>query len=292
MKKFVITSDSSCDLTKSMVDELDVKCAHLSYTIDNQVFHDDMIEEHINEFYRKMENGAVPKTSQIPPSEFESFFTESLSEKLPVLHISLSSSLSGTYRSACLAADEICENNPDAYIKVLDSSVGSAGLAMLILEAVKYRDAGRSIEETAARLEAIKENINICITTDDLTYMRRGGRISASAAMVSSVLSISPFITLSRAGKLYVCNKVRGSKQVLQKFCSFVSDTVLKPEQQTLYIVHSNALAKAKAFGETLKNRLGFKRIKYLQFGTTIGSHAGPGLVSAFYFGKLRPIHI
>lgn len=292
MKKFIITSDSSCDLTASQVKALDVSCAYLSYTIGNDIFYDDMIESHIDNFYRKMRDGAVPATSQVPPAQFEVFFKEAVKKNLPVLHISISSALSGTYRSATIAANEVMEENPDADIRVIDSTVASAGLAMLIYEAVKYRDKGRSIEEAVAHIEGIKAYINTFVTTDDLSYMRRGGRVSMAGAIVSSVMKISPLITLSHAGKLYVSAKIRGSKVALEKFVESVKDSVVKPEAQTLYIVHADAESKAKEFGEKLKERLGFRRIQYMKFGTTIGAHGGPGTISAFYFGKLRPIRL
>lgn len=292
MKKFIITSDSSCDLTKSEVKKLGVKCAYLSYTIGDDIFYDDMQESHISGFYKKMRNGSVPKTSQIPPSEFRLFFEEAIEEKVPVLHISLSSALSGTIQSAKIAAQEVVDNHSDADIRIVDSTIASAGLAMLIYEAVKYRDNGRSIEEAIAHINGIKENINTYITTDDLTYMRRGGRVSTAGAVVSRMLSISPMITLSHAGKLYVSNKVRGGSATIEKFCQGVADSVVKPEAQTLYIVHADAVDKAKEFGQKLCDKIGFKNVKYMKFGTTIGAHGGPGTISAFYFGKLRPIRL
>ncbi len=288
--KFIITSDSSCDLTKTQVDELNVKCAHLTYTIDDDVFYDDMIEEHINDFYQKMRAGATPKTSQVPPAQFVSFFEEAIKEGLPVLHLSISSHLSGTITSANIAANEVMQKHPDADIRIIDSTIGSAGLAMLIFEAIKYRDSDKTIEQAAAHIEAIKENVNVFITTNDLTYMRRGGRVSAAGAIVSSVLNISPIISLPRSGKLYVTNKVRGNQATLEKFVKCVENTALKPESQTVYVVHSDAIDKAELYGKKLQETLGFEKVVYMKFGTTIGTHAGPGLVSAFYFGKTRPL--
>ena len=290
MNKFVITSDSSCDLTATKAKELDIDCAFLSYTIENDIFYDDMIEEHIDEFYEKMRNGAVPKTSQVPPNEFVDFFESQVKKGLPVLHLSVSSHLSGTYLSAVNAAKEVMERNPDAYIAVIDSEIGSAGMAMMLFEAVKYRDEEKTIEQAISHLNAIKYNINVFITTNDLTYMRRGGRVSTAGAIISSVLNICPIISLPKSGKLFVSHKTRGNTATMQKFIECVSDTVLKPEKQTLYIAHSDAINKAKEYGEALCNKFGFKNVEYLKFGTTIGTHAGPGLVSAWYFGKVRPI--
>lgn len=288
--KFIITSDSSCDLTKTQVDELNVKCAYLTYTIEDEVFYDDMIEEHLADFYKKMRSGAAPKTSQVPPVEFVAFFEEAIKEGLPILHLSVSSHLSGTYTSATIAANEVMEKHPDADIRIVDSTVGSTGLAMLIFEAIKYRDNDKEIEKAIAHIDAIKENINVFITTNDLTYMRRGGRVSAAGAILSSVLNISPIISLPRSGKLYVKNKVRGNSATIEKFISCVENSVLKPKSQTLYIAHSDAIEKAKEYGEKLKEIFGFEKVVYMQFGTTIGTHAGPGLVSAWYFGKTRPL--
>ena len=290
MNKFIITSDSSCDLTDKQASKLNINCAYLSYTIENEIFYDDMNEKHIDEFYEKMRKGAVPKTSQVPPNEFITFFEEQIKKGLPVLHLSVSSHLSGTYLSAVNAAKEVMEQNPDAYIAVVDSEIGSAGMAMMLFEAIKYRDEEKTIEQAISHLNAIKYNINVFITTNDLTYMRRGGRVSAAGAVISSVLNICPIISLPKSGKLFVSHKTRGNAATLKKIIECVNDTVLKPEKQTLYIAHSDAIEKAKEYGEAIANEFGFKNVEYLKFGTTIGSHAGPGLVSAWYFGKVRPI--
>ena len=290
MKKFIITSDSSCDLTMQNAEDLGVKCAFLSYTIENDVFYDDMVEEHIDEFYEKMRKGAVPKTSQVTPAEFISFFEEQIKQGLPVLHFSISSHLSGTFMSAVNAAQEVMSRNKGAEIYVLDSEIGSAGLAMLLFEAVKFRDEGKTIDQAIAHVNAIKYNINVFITTNDLTYMRRGGRVSTAGAIISSVLNICPIISLPKAGKLFVTHKTRGNTATLEKFVECVKNTVIKPEKQTLYIAHSDAMDKAQEYADRLVNEFGFKDVVYLKFGTTIGTHAGPGLVSAWYYGKTRPI--
>lgn len=292
MGKFVITSDSSCDLLDSVVKELDVKCAFLSYTIDDQTFYDDMVAEHKDEFYDKMYKGAVPKTSQVTPTQFIDFFTPLLDEGKPILHLSIASSLSGTLTSANIAAGEISLDNENADIRVVDTGVGSAGIAMLIYEAVKYRDAGKTIEETIAHIDAIKEHINVLITTNDLTYMRRGGRISTASAVIGSVLSINPIIALSKDSHLFVQGKVRGEKAVKEKFMDMLEASVLKPEQQTLYVAHSRSPERAKEYAEEIQKRFGFKSVEFMQFGTVIGTHAGPGLVSAWYFGKLRKMAV
>ncbi len=292
MGKFVITSDSSCDLLDTTIKELDVKCAHLSYTIEDEMFYDDMVEEHINEFYDKMYKGAVPKTSQVTPAQFIDFFTPIVERGKPVLHLSISSSLSGTFTSANIAAGEVALENDNADIRVVDTGVGSAGIAMLIYEAVKYRDEGKTIEETIAHIDAIKGHINVLITTNDLTYMRRGGRISTASAVIGSVLSINPIIALSKDSHLFVQGKVRGEKAVKDKFMDMLESSVLKPEQQTLYVAHSRAPQRAREYAEEIQRRFGFKSVEYMQFGTVIGTHAGPGLVSAWYFGKGRKMAV
>ena len=132
MKNFIITSDSSCDLGKKRVDAIDVRCAHLLYNIDGVEYSDDMIEEHINEFYEKMEAGAMLKTSQISPQGYANFFKSQLGENLPILHISLSSGVSGTINSARIGAEIVKEEYPDADIRIIDSTVGSAALGILL----------------------------------------------------------------------------------------------------------------------------------------------------------------
>lgn len=290
MKKFILTSDSSCDLGQERIDEIDVKCAHLTYNIDGVDYPDDMIEEHIDEFYQKMQAGAMPKTSQVSPQEYYKFFKNLLSQGLPILYISLSSGVSGTVNGARIAVDMLSEDCPEADVRIIDSTVGSAALGILLYAAAKYRDSGKSIEETVNHIEAIKENVNLVATTDDLTYIRRGGRVSSLTFAASTLLKISPFLTLSKHGKLHSTAKARGNGAADEKFKALVSDLVVRPEKQTLYIAHANALERAKKLGESLKHRLGFRAVEYIKMGAVIGSHAGPGLIAACFFGKTRSV--
>lgn len=287
MKQFIVTTDSGCDLPIELLNERGIIPIKMCYNVNGELCEDTMLEADCREFYRKMREGAVPKTSQINEAQFEEFFAPLLQEGLPIIHISLGSAVSGTYASAVAAAKQLKEKT-GAEIFIVDSTLCSTGYGMLALEAATLRDEGRSAKECFAYLEKKKSSVNTWYTTDELLYLRRSGRCSRAAALIGGIFKICPILNLDAKGHLIVQQRVRGYEHTIKRIFELVENTVENASEQTLYVCHSDAKERAEKFGEELKEKLGFKDVFYAQIGTIIGSNCGPGLVAAFYYGKPR----
>lgn len=285
---FILTTDSSSDLSLEICREKNIIPLMMTYTIGGTEFKDTMEETDIIAFYNKMRAGKEPKTSQINAMEYVDFWTPMLKEGKPILHIALGSAISGTYENGVRARDMILETNPEAEIYVVDSISASLGLGMLSIIASDLRSEGKTAKECAEWLDTNKHNAHAYYTTADLTYLHRGGRVSKTSKNVAHLLGIQPILNLAPDGKLQVFEKVRGDKGTLKRFCEIAKNLAIDPQKQTLYISHADNIEKAKIYGERLKDELGFKDVCYTYIGSTIGSHTGPALVSVFFFGKER----
>ncbi|MGN1062339.1 MAG: DegV family protein [Candidatus Scatosoma sp.] len=287
MQKFIVTTDSGCDLPIELLNERGIIPIRLCYEVNGELVEDTMKAADCHEFYEKMRRGAVPKTSQINKEQFKEFFNSLLGEKKPIIHISLGSAVSGTYKSAATAAEELKEEC-GAEIFTLDSTLCSTGYGMLALKAAEMRDNGEEAQACFDYLQKHKINVNTWYTTDELLYLRRSGRCSRAAALIGGVLKICPILNLDAAGHLIVQQRVRGYKQTLKRIFEIVKQTAVDAGGQTLYICHSDVPERAREFGEALKKEAGFKDVYYTYIGTIIGANCGPGLVAAFYFGTPR----
>ena len=288
MLNFIVTTDSGCDLPYSLLQEREIIPFPIEYEIDGKVIADTMSHEDCRKFYDSMRAGAVPKTSQINVMQFVDFWRPLTAKGLPIVHISLGSGISGTYSNGLAAMDILKEQVPDAKIFLVDSTLASVGYGMLSLIAADMRDNGKTPEECVNWLNAHKAEINTYYTTSDLTYLYRSGRVSRTGLFIAHALDINPILNLDLEGHLIVQEKIRGHKKTIRRIQEITSELVMDPGRQTLYVCHSDIPEEAREFGDTLKEKIGFQDVYYTYIGTTIGAHAGPGLMAAFFFGKLR----
>ncbi len=288
MSSFIVCTDSGCDLSIHVLQEHGIIPIRLKYEIDGEEFEDTMLPEDCHVFYEKMRAGAVPKTSQLNIADFTGFWRPLLAQQKPIVHISLGSGVSGTWRNGCLAAEELKQEFPDAEIHVIDSTLCSVGYGMLALKAAELRDRGASAKECADWLEAHKASVNTWYTTDELKYLYRSGRVSRAGMIVGTALNICPILNLDREGHLLVQEKVRGLKKTVRRIHEIVGELVLDAPGQTAYICHSDIPEQAREFGEGLKAEFGFGEMRYTNIGPTIGSNCGPGLMAVFFWGRDR----
>jgi DegV family protein with EDD domain len=288
MNSFIVCTDSGCDLSIHVLQEHGIIPIRLKYEIDGEEFEDTMLPENCHIFYEKMRFGAVPKTSQLNIADFTDFWRPLLAQHKPIVHISLGSGVSGTWRNGCLAAEELKQEFPDAEIHVIDSTLCSVGYGMLALKAAELRDRGASAKECADWLEAHKASVNTWYTTDELKYLYRSGRVSRAGMIVGTALNICPILNLDREGHLLVQEKVRGLKKTVRRIHEIVGELVLDAPGQTAYICHSDIPEQAREFGEGLKAEFGFGEMRYTNIGPTIGSNCGPGLMAVFFWGRDR----
>ena len=228
-KTYQITADSGCDLSLEKCREIDVLPYKMPFTMDGEPMVDEMTEESFKEFYRLMRAGGVAKTSQINPGEFLDFWRPLAEQGKDVLHISLALAISGSCDNARSAAAQLMEEYPGWTCRVVDSANASAGFGLLVMRAASNRDGGMSLEDNANDLESIHHEVNSIFTTNDLTYLYRGGRVSRTSAAFGTALKIVPIMHLDYEGHLEVWQKVRGDKSCFKKMVQDVKELVIDP---------------------------------------------------------------
>ena len=286
-RKYVLLSDSTCDLPPEEVSSMGVKLLRLSFEIDGQTHIDGDMDYH--DFYEKMKNGAATKTSQLSPAQEEEAFEEYIKKGFDVLYLSFSSGLSGTYNSACIARENLLEKYPKAKIVVVDSLSASTGEGLLLYLASEKKREGLNIDQLASWIEANKLHIIHLFTVDDLVYLQRGGRISKAAAVAGAILGIKPILHVDDEGRLVKIGTVRGRKQSLKKIIDIMSERIAGYDNPVIGISHGDCWGDADYIADLAKKKLG-QDIKVITAytGTVIGAHSGPGTLAFFFMGDKR----
>ena len=293
MSDYVISCCSTADLSKEHFEKIDVHYCCFHYEMDGVQYSDDLGQSmDFDVFYQRMTDGAMTKTSQINADEYEEYFTQFLSQGKDILHLTLSSGISGTFNSANLAKALLEDKYPDRKIYVIDSLAASSGYGLLIDHLATMRDSGATIDELAAWVDEHKLNLNHWFFSSDLTFFIRGGRISKAAGAVGTVLNICPLMNVDFEGRLIPRYKIRTKKKVIQ---AIVDKMAEQAEGGTDYsgkcfISHSACEEDAKAVAALVEERFPNLNGHVLinSIGTTIGSHTGPGTVALFFWGQKR----
>lgn len=285
-----IVTDSTTDLTQKMIDELELTVISLRFTIDGKTYRDkpDQSEMPTKTFYAKLRDGKMSTTSQVNAEEFTSVFEPILEGGEDVLYIGFSSGLSGTLQSACIARDELREKYPARKIYVFDSLCASMGEGLLVYHAATMKRAGTDIDSL---YKWLGENVlKLChwFTVGDLNHLKRGGRVSTTAALVGTMLGIKPVLHVDDEGHLIPVSKVRGRRQSLDALVQKMAETAVQPEEQTVFISHGDCLEDAEYVADRVREKFGVKNIQINYVGPVIGAHSGPGTVALFFIGTQR----
>ncbi len=276
-----IITDSTADLLPGRAKELGVEVLPLSVNFGEQSYRDG-VELSAKEFYEKLAKAeSLPTTSQINPDQFVEVFEKHLKAGDQVLGIFLSSDLSGTFQSAVIALDMV--DNPN--VKIVDSRTVTFALGLVVEEACRLRDEGLELEELAQQVQALTDRIRILAVVDTLKYLKMGGRISATTAVVGGLLGISPIIAVEN-GKVESAGKARGRKAALVWIAEELSR---RPADLSLPVAfgHSNApeaMAECKAYFAAWAAQAPL--ICEGNIGAVVGTHAGPGATGVAYFEK------
>ena len=287
MQNYVLITDSSADLTKDQLAELDVVSISLEVIINNDPpIPNDAIDN--KEFYGILRQKGTVTTSAVSFERFLNLMESYLSEGKDVLYLGFSSGLSGTYNAAFVAAQELTEKYPERKIYTVDTLCASLGQGLFVYTAAKQRLEGRSIDEVYKW--ANDNRLNLChwFTVDDLFFLKRGGRVSAATAVMGTMLSIKPVLHVDFKGKLINVSKARGRKSSVDELFENAKRTAIEPEKQTMFISHGDCLNDAEYLAERLKKELGVPEVIIGYVGPVIGAHAGPGVLALFFFGTER----
>ena len=283
---FKIITDSACDLSAQMIAELDLGIACLSVELDGKAYAEGEMTP--VELYNHLRNGKLPKTSAVNPDGWAAVIRPALEQGRDVLVVAFSSGLSATCQNAVIAAEELREEFPQRKLIVIDSLCAAVGLGLLVHSAAKLRDQGKSIEDTAAWLEEHKLNVCHWVTVEDLMHLKRGGRVSATTAVVGTMLNIKPIIRMDNDGKLETTAKCRGRKAALNHLLDRMAEQYDPELSDTVFIGHGDCAEDAEYLAKAVKERFGVKNVYINYIGAVVGTHTGPGVAVLFFYGKNR----
>ena len=293
MNSFVLTCCSTVDLPKDYLDGRQIPYVCFHFTIDGKEYPDDLGQSMpFDQFYAKIQAGAMPTTSLVNTQQFLAFFEPILKEGKDILHLSFSSGLSGSYASAILARDELAARYPERKLTVVDSLGASSGYGLMLDTLADMRDSGLSLDETAAWIEAHKLNMHHWFFSTDLTHYKRGGRISPTAFVIGSLLNIFPLMNMDDGGHLTPRFKINGKKRVMREMVKQMemhAENGLDYSKKS-FLSNSACMEDAKSVAELVESTFPKLNGKVMinSVGTVVGSHTGPGTVALFFWGDSR----
>ncbi len=295
MSDYIISCCSTADLSKEHFEKRDIHYICFHYELNGVQYPDDLGQTmSFDDFYHAMSEGADTKTSQINANEFEEYFEPFLQQGKDILHLTLSSGISGVNNSANLAKDILQEKYPDRKIYIVDSLCAASGFGLIMDKLADLRDGGMGIDELRDWTEANKGKLQHWFFSTDLTFFVKGGRISKASGFFGGMLNICPLLNVNSEGRLVPRFKIRTKKKVIT---AIVNQMELNAEDGLdysgkCYICHSACLDDAQAVAKLVEERFPKLDGKVLinNIGTTIGSHTGPGTVALFFWGKEREL--
>lgn len=289
MKKYVIVTDSTTDLTNEYAVGNDLIVLPLGFSIGGNDYKDylDHRDLSIEEFYKKIDSGLTSKTTQINSEEFFKVFEEFVLKDIGILGIFFSSGLSGTFNSARIAYLDILEKYPNADIKIIDSLCASLGEGLLVHYALKALKDGKTLDENYWYVESLKLKISHWFTVSDMDALKRGGRISASAAFFAKTMHINPVLHVSNEGKLVARMKKIGRKSAISALVDKLVESYDKSLNDVIFISHSFA-NDVDLIKKMITARTGITNFFENKIGPVIGSHTGLGTIAIFFVADER----
>ena len=293
MSDYILSCCSTADLSKEHFEKRNIRYICFHYTLGGTSYPDDLGQSvPFQEFYARMAAGEETKTSQVNVDEFLAYFEGFLKEGKDVLHVSLSSGLSGSVNSARIAAEELAEKYPDNKVLVVDSLGASSGYGLLMDGAADKRDEGLSAEELAKWIEENRLKLHHWFFSTDLSFYVKGGRVSKTAAFFGGMLDICPLLNMDNLGRLIPRYKIRTKKKVIKTIVDKMEECARDglDYDGKCYICNSACYEDARQVADLVEARFPKLngKVEINNIGTTIGSHTGPGTVALFFWGDVR----
>lgn len=285
----VLLIDSCTDLPRSYVEKNQIPFVSLVCNLKDQEYKDDFGKSiGYKEFFDEVRNGEMPSTAQVNVYEYTELFRKYASEGKSVIYLGFSSALSGSLSSAYLARDMVIEEIKDADITIIDSKSASLGEGLLAYYANDMLKAGASKDEVVSWLETNKLKVNHWFTVDDLGHLKRGGRLSGTAALLGTLLDIKPILKVNDEGKLIPISKVKGRKKSIKTLFEMLHENIVSSEEQVIAISHGDCIEDAEYLKEMIIKEYNVKDVIINHVGPVIGAHTGPGVVALFFMGEKR----
>ncbi len=288
MSNYVIYTDSACDIVPEVLAEWGISRVSLAFRfdhIDRDYLNDDMP---IKEFYKNMRDGHVAKTNAVNAETFRGLFEPTLAAGIDILYLGFSSGLSTTFNQGRLAAEELSEKYPDRKIIAVDTLSASAGFGLLLKLTVDKKNEGATIEEAAAYAESLVPKLAHWFTVEDLVYLKRGGRVSPTTALIGNMLSIKPVLHMDDEGHLVKVTTARGRKGSLKALADKLFETADDPANGKIFISHGDCLEDAQYLASLVKAGGGNDVEIITNVGAVIGAHSGPGTMALFFVASQR----
>lgn len=290
MADFKILTDSCCDLPPKLAQELELDVFPMTFVLEGREYqhHLDHRKMDNHKFYEGLRAGAAATTVAVNPAEWTAMARPYLERGQDILILAFSSGLSTTANNARIAANEMSGEFPERKILVVDTLCASMGEGLFCYHVARRRQAGATLEETCAYAEEIRPQLCHWFTVDDLHFLKRGGRVSSTAAVVGTMLQIKPVLHVDEAGHLIPVSKVRGRRASLNALVTEMMKTALDPEHQTVFISHGDCPEDAEYVRKQVAEKLQVRDIRVNPIGPIIGAHSGPGTVALFFLGTRR----
>lgn len=282
-------TDFCCDLPAAYAKERDLHIIPMVYKIgDQEITRMDDPGMNIHTFYERMRSGEMSSTAQVNTYTFVEMFRPFMERGDDVLYMAFSSGLSGTYQSAVLAAEQLKKEFPDRTLYLVDTLQASMGQGLMVYYGLNMRDEGKSPAEVIAWLTEHRQNFCAWFTVSDLQFLRRGGRVTAAAAFLGTMLSIKPVLHVDAEGHLVAVEKVKGRPRSLKGLVDHMEKTVVDPENQMVFISHGDNEKDVQLVADMVRERFGVKDVMTNHIGPIIGAHSGPDTIALFFYGKNR----
>lgn len=291
MRDYIIMTDSCCDLSAAEAREMDVCVVSLSYIIDGKTYLNSLENPPMSSkaFFDLLREGKTCTTAAVNVGQFTDVMRPILEQGRDIIYVAFSSALSTTYQSACIAADDLKEDFPDAKIVVVDSLSASRGLGRLVYLAAQEKKNGKTIDEVADFVRDYIPRQCHWFTVDDLNHLKRGGRVSATTALVGTMLSIKPVLHVDDEGRLISREKARGMKAALGNLVDKVKELGVEPiSSQTVFICHADCPDSVEYVKKLLAEKYGITDVRSDYIGPVIGAHTGAGTLGIFFEGSAR----
>lgn len=288
MQKYLIYMDVSGDIDSSVIEKYGVRFIPMEYSLGDEmrVCNGKESEEILKQFYDGQRKGDLTKTTQINPQMYEEYLSGPMGEGYSVVYLCLSGGLSATYESACTAKAHLKEKFPNVDLYVVNTLAGTGGMGVLCERACRNQEKGLSAEENFKDLVAATKKIRHWFMVQDLMYLKRGGRISASTAVIGSVLNIKPILKIDENGKLVTIDKKRGNNNAVNALYTRFKESYDASSGDVVYVID----ADDKALGDSLKEKLEAEypaiTVRRCTLCPIIGAHTGPGLIAVCHMGK------
>ena len=293
MPDYVLSCCSTADVTRERLESRDIEYLYFNYYLNGEMCKDDFgATNSPAQLYAKMLAGADAKTSQISAGDYMAHFEKFLAAGKDVLHVTLSTGISGTFNSACAARDQLAEKYPDRKVIVIDSLAASSGFGLLMDRLAELRDSGMGLGELAAWAEEHKTEVQHWFFSSDLTFFVRGGRISKAAGLVGGMLKICPVMDVEPDGSLAVKEKIRTKAKAVKRVVEKMEELAEGGLDYSgkCYISQSECIDDAHEVASLIEQKFTKLngKVEIFPIGATIGVHTGPGTVALFFWGKKR----